>query len=218
MRVQLLLPLAIHRILIITPIKDRTAEKEPCDPEHDRKHEGKGVVEMKKQITPLSKELQLKSSLPKRSKIIADIDKIVGDIVKYRDNFTCKRCGTPFKPFKRNPDGKCLQASHYTGRSHFATRWLFENLDAMCSIMVYSSGGWIMSGCHGHLEREKNGEYRRIKIAQLGIAGVERLEALATTTASYNTAELLALKQHFKKILDEAKKNYERGIPYDQKR
>lgn len=159
-----------------------------------------------------TKEMQLANALPKRSKVIADIDKIVADIVKYRDNFTCKRCGAQFKPFKRNPDGKCLQASHYRGRTHMATRWLLENLDSACSVMYFSHGSWQMSGCHGYLEREKNGAYRQLKIEQLGINRVEQIELLAMTTASYSLIDLLLLKDLFKKQLQKYKKAYESKV------
>lgn len=84
-------------------------------------------------------------------------DKKIADHIKKRDNYTCVLCG------KRAPE-YIIDPSHYWGRYVMSTRFLPENLDAICR------------GCHFKIENAKQGMYREFKIKQLGKKKYEELQ------------------------------------------
>lgn len=76
-----------------------------------------------------------------------------------RDQYKCVFCG-------RRKGDIILDPSHFWGRYKSSTRYLPENLDAVCR------------GCHFRVEHAKQGEYREFKIRQLGEEDYKELEKL----------------------------------------
>ncbi|MCH7541954.1 HNH endonuclease, partial [Patescibacteria group bacterium] len=55
-------------------------------------------------------------------------DRLFSRYIRYRDNWTCQRCGKRFEEKAQN-----LHNSHYWGRGDESTRFDTENCDALCS-------------------------------------------------------------------------------------
>lgn len=99
-------------------------------------------------------------------------DVTFSNLIRERDNWTCKRCGT-----KYTPPTSGLQCSHFWGRGNKKTRFDPLNCDALCY------------GCHSRMEGNKQGEYRDIKIKQLGKKGYDELEKKARSTIKFGEYE-----------------------------
>lgn len=86
-------------------------------------------------------------------------DTKIKEYIFQRDDYACIFCG-------RKKGDIILDPSHFWGRKISATRYLPENLDAVCR------------GCHFRVEHAKQGEYREFKIKQLGFKRYKTLEGL----------------------------------------
>ena len=71
-----------------------------------------------------------------------------------------------------------LHASHFIGRAHKATRYDFDNVDALCF------------GCHQYFETKKGTEYREWKIAQLGAKKFKELEERGRSIIKFGQFEM----------------------------
>ncbi len=119
-------------------------------------------------------------------------DAVVSDLVRYRDNCTCQKCGTVFQL-----PSKGLQASHFRGRGHGSTRLDLDNLDAFCT------------GCHIYFTDHKD-EYRAWKVGRIGLQRVELIEYKSRHPLKMNRNEKEILYQDLKRQLIEAIANYEK--------
>lgn len=90
-------------------------------------------------------------------------DRLFSKIIRRRDNFTCQRCKHP-----HSPTSKGLHASHYFARKREATRFYYDNLDALC-LACHKLWGF----------GEGRAEYQKFKKAQLGEIRYEELARLA---------------------------------------
>lgn len=77
-------------------------------------------------------------------------DKAFSLYIRTRDNWTCKRCGTPY-----TPPTSALHCSHFQGRGKEATRFDPENADALCY------------GCHRYFTSHP-GEHYNWQVKQKG--------------------------------------------------
>lgn len=84
-------------------------------------------------------------------------DKIFSEWIRARDK-RCINCGRTSN----------LTCSHFWGRGNSATRYDPENCDTLC---------WMP--CHFKWEKQKQGEYMKLKIKQLGKKGYAELEKRA---------------------------------------
>lgn len=87
-------------------------------------------------------------------------DTLFSKLIRERDG-RCKRCG------KSKEHGIKLECSHYWSRGNKATRWSPMNCDTLC---------WY---CHMSMEGNKQGEYRDIKLKELGTRKYNQLEKRA---------------------------------------
>lgn len=99
-------------------------------------------------------------------------DTLFSALIRDRDNWTCIRCKTRYTPPTNG-----LQCSHFWGRGNKKTRFDPLNCDALCY------------GCHARMEGNKQGEYRDIKIKQLGVKGYAELEKKARSTIKFGEYE-----------------------------
>lgn len=142
------------------------------------------------------KRIKLAGQPPTRKKLIDDLDEVVRQIMRIKQDWTCQKCGIQHKPGTNK-----IQVSHFFGRKHIGTRFDYDNLDLLCGIMYYQKGrGWVMGSCHGEWEGEKNGEYRRFMIKKLGEGKLERLES-KTGIAKFSRAELQIMLASFQREL-----------------
>lgn len=113
---------------------------------------------------------------PNRSTLEKKLDKIVSEMVRERDNWTCQRCHTRYTP-KNN----ALHCSHYYSRRYRGTRWDMNNLIALCY------------GCHKMVEGDKQGWYTDYMRELLGDEVFEmlRIKAYAVTKFSVQDLELM---------------------------
>ena len=86
-------------------------------------------------------------------------DKKIREFVFERDGYKCVFCG-------RKKGDIILDPSHFWGRYKSATRYLPENIDAVCR------------GDHFKVEHAKQGFYRDWKLKQLGEKRYKELEDL----------------------------------------
>lgn len=77
--------------------------------------------------------------------------------VRYRDNWTCQRCGAQYEPGSRS-----IHASHFWGRAREATRFDPENVVAHCH------------GCHSFFTANPE-LHRAWKLKQIGQPAYDRL-------------------------------------------
>lgn len=93
-------------------------------------------------------------TLPMKRKLwtLSKADSIFSRWIRERDKWCIFKCGNP-----------ATQNSHFWGRGHSATRYDPENCDGICG------------GCHMRHEGNKQGLYRDIKIAQLGLEKYDKL-------------------------------------------
>lgn len=92
-------------------------------------------------------------------------DKWFSDYIRARDNWTCQRCGTKFKPYEEGGDNlglKGLDNAHCFARGHNMTRFEPDNCMALCY------------GCHSYMD--SNGEEKKEFFAER--IGEERLQEL----------------------------------------
>jgi hypothetical protein len=99
-------------------------------------------------------------------------DEIFSKQIRERDGWRCVRCR---RSFAHSP--WLLHNSHFFGRSNKATRYSFDNCDAVC---------WQ---CHPIWEADKNGDYKLFKIEQLGREAYEALERRARSIIRFGTWE-----------------------------
>lgn len=107
-------------------------------------------------------------------------DRKFGDEVKKRDK-KCVLC-------KRKPPEVVLTCSHFWGRYASATRYDFENADAICF------------GCHFKIENAKQGIYREFKMKQLGPEKYKALEKRYYQEKTTRRDEILKLMEWLKTL------------------
>ena len=140
---------------------------------------------------------QLPSDRPPRGKLIKDIDDIFSLYIRYRDNWTCKRCGRVHSECDKN-----LHNSHFFSRDDMGTRWDLKNCDSACGLVIkIKSGKSQLVSCHGIWEKTKNSEYEQFKREQLGDETYERLKMMAMSTYKIDVAQLIILKEFWRKRL-----------------
>lgn len=128
-----------------------------------------------------------------RSQIIKEMDKVVSDYVRDRDEWKCCRCHTPHPPGSKN-----IHCSHFWGRGKLGTRWDLDNLIALCM------------PCHFyHWEKQKNADYKDYMIRRIGQEKMNLLEykAKSVTHFSLNELKLLLLDIKKKYGKDQSKEN-----------
>lgn len=91
---------------------------------------------------------------------IDQADRIFSRYIRYRDKWTCQRCG------RKHPEGAgTLGNSHYWSRRHESTRFDPENCDAICN-----------APCHQMWGGDYREDYKKFKLKQLGNKGYDLLE------------------------------------------
>ena len=123
--------------------------------------------------------------MPKRKTLTNKLDALSSLYTRARNNFTCERCHKQY-----DPKSRALHNSHYMGRTNRATRWLEDNLDALCH------------GCHSYFEDRKQTMYRDWKIEKHGKKRVDEIEALSRTVAKFTDSQLKEMIIDFKNKLD----------------
>jgi Bacteriophage Lambda NinG protein len=118
-------------------------------------------------------------------------DAVVSDLVRYRDNCQCQRCGARY-PLP----SKGLQASHFRGRGHGSTRLDLDNIDALCT------------GCHRYFT-DNQLKHRQWKVARMGLQRVELIEYKARHPLKMNRNEKEILYQDLKRQLENEIIKYE---------
>lgn len=107
----------------------------------------------------------------KRAKVPSTnkVKKIFSDMVRERAGWKCVRCGRDCSERKG-----LLHCSHFWAVGFTATRFDFDNCDALCYVCHYGQmrTGW---------EYNKQGEYRDFMIKKLGQEGYDELERKART-------------------------------------
>lgn len=111
------------------------------------------------------------------------LDKVVSDLVRYRDQWTCQRCRKSFIPPHAG-----FHCSHFKSRAHKGTRWDLLNCDGLC---------W---NCHKHFAANIT-EYRQWKVSRIGEESVTLLEYKARNVFKLNQAEKDFLYQGLAKEL-----------------
>ena len=111
-----------------------------------------------------------------RKKLIVKLDKVFGDWIKQRDNYTCVVCG-------KTKFNAVIQCGHLYSRVNHSTRWDEENCYAQCS------------GCNLRHEHEFE-PFRRVVESKLG---KERLNALWFRHGQVRKYKEFELKELIKK-------------------
>jgi len=100
---------------------------------------------------------------PMRSVKIDSADKYFSLYIRYRDNWTCQRCGTKYEPVTN-----ALHNSHFWGRARESTRFDPLNASAHCH------------GCHSFFTANPE-LHRQWKLNRIGQAEYDRLMIRAET-------------------------------------
>lgn len=117
-------------------------------------------------------------------------DKVVSDLVRYRDDYTCQRC------FRRyTPPTMALHAAHFRGRGHKGTRYDPENIDPLCY------------GCHSYFGQSWD-EHRAWKVKRIGERRVTILEYKSRQPLKMTRAEQELLHKELKQQMEKAKADY----------
>lgn len=116
---------------------------------------------IKRQPAPKKKAKRAK---PRSTK---GVQKIFNRMVRERAEWICVRCGRDFTERKG-----LLHASHFWGVGFTATRFDFDNVDALCYPCHYGQFGTGWEYC-------KQGDYRTYMIKKLGQDGYAALEQKA---------------------------------------
>lgn len=103
---------------------------------------------------------------------------IFNKMVRERANWKCIRCGRDCSERKG-----LLHASHFWGVGFTATRFDFDNVDALCYPCHYGQLGTGWEYC-------KQGDYRTYMIKKLGQPGYDALEQKARTQKKLFDAKL----------------------------
>jgi hypothetical protein len=109
---------------------------------------------------------------------IKKLDKLVSDMVRNRDNWTCVRCNKRYEP-----PTNALHCSHYFSRRFMGTRFDLNNLMALCY------------GCHRYVEGDKQGWYYAYMLKKLGQQNYDLLEYRARNVTRYSVFDLQMLYQ-----------------------
>ena len=117
-------------------------------------------------------------------------DKVVSDLVRYRDDYTCQRCEKRYMP-----PTMALHAAHFKGRGHKATRHDPANIDSLCY------------GCHSYFGQNWD-EHRAWKVKQIGERAVTILEYRARHPFKITRAEMELLHQDLKQQMEKHKADY----------
>lgn len=112
-------------------------------------------------------------------------DRVFSDLIRTRDNWTCRRCGT-----RHQVKSQGLHCSHFWGRRHKGTRWDELNAVALCY------------GCHSYLGSHPE-EHRRWYREQIGDEAFTLLEMRARKVTKFTPADLELLYQQMKARLRE---------------
>lgn len=140
---------------------------------------------MKRRISAIpygSNSLGARKKKPAKKKLFSTkkIQGIFNKMVRERANWKCIRCGRDCSERKG-----LLHASHFWAVGFTATRFDFDNVDALCYPCHY---GQMKSGW----EYNKQGDYRTYMIKKLGQDGYDELEQKARSQK-----KLLDAKQEF---------------------
>lgn len=107
----------------------------------------------------------------------AKVKKIFSDMVRERAGWKCVRCGRDCSERRG-----LLHCSHFWAVGFTATRFDFDNCDALCYVCHYGQmrTGW---------EYNKQGEYREFMVKKLGHDGYDRLEQKARVQMKLSDAK-----------------------------
>lgn len=122
-------------------------------------------------------------------------DKVVSDLVRYRDGYTCQRCGRTYTPPTMG-----LHAAHFKGRGHLSTRYDPENIDSLCY------------GCHSYFGQNW-AEHRAWKVKRIGEQRVLVIEYKARHPLKMTRAEKELLHRSLKQQMEKYKTDYTKRRP-----
>jgi len=118
-----------------------------------------------------------------RDKFILANDTLFGQIIRYRDNATCRRSG------RKNS----IQVSHFHSRGHLRIRWEEDN--AMC----------LNAGVHKFWAHKEAEEFRDFWIKEIGIVRFEELKLKKRYKAPVRLSDLKNWNLYLKNRLKELK-------------
>jgi len=116
-------------------------------------------------------------------------DRLWSMVIRLRDHYTCQRCG-----HKHTPTSRGLQCSHFFARRREATRFDWDNTDALCLAchLLWSRGaGWQI--------------YSKWKRQRLGFMRYEALAARAKIPNNPKLFDDLSKINEFRLVLDQNK-------------
>lgn len=124
---------------------------------------------VKSSTIPYSQNSISRKKKPKKAKVKSTkkVQGIFNRMVRERANWICVRCGRDCSERKG-----LLHASHFWGVGFTATRFDFDNVDALCYPCHYGQLGTGWEYC-------KQGDYRTYMIKKLGQEGYDALEQKA---------------------------------------
>ena len=115
-------------------------------------------------------------------------DRIFSQYVREIADWTCQRCRRKYDRDEPNH----LQASHFYGRGNENTRFMPDNVDALCM------------GCHMRWGGADHESYREFKVKQLGEKGFQLLTLAAHTYCKKDRKlAYMVWKQEYLKICKE---------------
>ena len=125
------------------------------------------------------------------------LDKVISDLVRQRENWTCEKCHKVF------PEGhrQGLHASHLYSRRHASTRHYCANIFAHCF------------ACHQYLGGNPV-EFAAWARTQLGDTTFEEIRERHHRIVKRTKKEREEMYQHFKAQLEYVKRRQEEGKPY----
>lgn len=112
------------------------------------------------------------------------LDRLARQVVMLRDDWTCQRCGTRYRPGDRG-----IQWAHLVTRSRKRTRWLPEAAVALCT------------GCHLFLDSHP---HEKISFA-VGCLGQDGFEALRWRSLNGPKPDRALVRLHLKAELAQLK-------------
>ena len=121
------------------------------------------------------------------------LDCLTSDIVRYRDNWFCQKCGKSFLPPHAG-----YHCSHFKSRAHKGTRYDFKNCDGLC---------W---NCHKYFAAHID-EYRDWKVNRIGQSNVELLEYKARHPFKLSRGERHIMIMLYSDILVKEKVRFNAG-------
>jgi hypothetical protein len=113
------------------------------------------------------------------------LDAVFSDLVRERDDWSCRRCGTHFPDRK----GRDVHCSHFFSRIYNTTRWYLDNCLTLCA------------KCHDHVGKNPH-DHTQLVLRELGPMRYQWLLERKNEIKRYRNSDKKEMRQYFKRCLE----------------